>query len=160
MCRFFWSSKKEGSSCKKTIRPNKKKAAPNKKKTTPNKPKAMLNKKKAAPKKQSTISEKEEQRKQQLRDGTKSLKLWLKKKCSIVKWHKSDKAKQSIFPDLEDRLRRKDAWVAYAAFCDAKGFVKLMERGEDAFKWQLIKQKGISPGKDQYGHWYNIRFKS
>ena len=115
------------------------------------------NKKKATPKKQSTFSEKEEQRKQQLKDGTKSLKLWLKEKCTIIKWHKSSKAKQSTFPDLEDRLRRQDAWDAYAAFCDAKGFTKLMERGQDAFKWQLIEQKGISPGKDQFGHWYNIR---
>ena len=142
--------------------PNKKKAAPRKKtpnKKTPNK--KMPNKKKAAPKKSttSTISEKEQQRKQQLKEGTKSLKLWLKKKCSIVKWHKSNKAKQSTFPDIKDRLRRQNAWDAYAAFCDAKGLVKLMERGEDAFKWQLIKQKGISPGKDQFGHWYNIRLK-
>ena len=94
------------------------------------------------------------------KDGTKSLKLWLKEKCTIIKWHKSSKAKQSTFPDINDRLRRQDAWDAYAGFCDAKGFTKLMERGEDAFKWRLIEQKGISPGKDQYGHWYNIRFKS
>ena len=73
------------------------------------------------PRRQSTISEKEEQRKQQLKDGTKSLKLWLKEKCIIVKWHKSSKAKQSTFPDINDRLRRQDAWDAYAAFCDAKG---------------------------------------
>ena len=137
---------------KKTNRHMKKKAAPNKK----NGPR----KKNAAPKKQSTFSEKEEQRTQQLKDGTKSLKLWLKEKCIIVKWHKSSKAKQSTFPDINDRLRRQDAWDAYAAFCDAKGFTKLMERGQDVFKWRLIEQKGISPGKDQYGHWYNIRFKS
>ena len=141
-----------GTLVKKTNRHMKKKAAPNKK----NGPR----KKNAAPKKQSTFSEKEEQRKQQLKDGTKSLKLWLKEKCIIVKWHKSSKAKQSTFPDINDRLRRQDAWDAYAAFCDAKGFTKLMERGQDVFKWRLIEQKGISPGKDQYGHWYNIRFKS
>jgi len=150
-----------GTLVKKTNRHMKKKAAPNKKngprkkKAAPNKRKVMH--KKAAPKKHTTTNE---QRKQQLKDGTKSLKLWLKEKCIIVKWHKSDKAKQSTFPDINDRLRRQDAWDAYAAFCDAKGFTKLMERGQDAFKWRLIEQKGISPGKDQYGHWYNIRFKS
>jgi hypothetical protein len=148
---------------KKTNRHMKKKAAPNKKngprkkKAAPSKRKVMH--KKAAPKKPTT-STTNEQRKQQLKDGTKSLKLWLKEMCIIVKWHKFDKAKQSTFPDINDRLRRQDAWDAYAGFCDAKGFTKLMERGQDAFKWQLIEQKGISPGKDQFGHWYNIRFKS
>ena len=73
----------------------KKKAAPNKK----NGPR----KKNAAPKKQSTFSEKEEQRKQQLKDGTKSLKLWLKEKCIIVKWHKSDNHYKtfSCFPEAQ-----------------------------------------------------------
>ena len=104
--------------------------------------------------------EKEEMRKQQLKDGTKSLKRWLKEKCNIIKWHKSVKAKRSKFPNDTDKLRRKKAWGAYAAFCDANGLVKLMERGKDAFKWKLRAQKGISPGKDQFGHWYNIRLKS
>ena len=139
---------------KKKAAPNKKNG-PRKKNAAPNKKKATPSKKKATPKKPKT-STTNEQRKQQLKDGTKSLKLWLKKKCSIVKWHKSNKAKQSTFPDINDRLRRQDAWDAYAAFCDAKGFTKLMERGQDAFKWQLIEQKGISPGKDQFGHWYTF----
>ena len=104
--------------------------------------------------------EKEEMRKQQLKDGTKSLKRWLKEKCNIIKWHKAVKAKRSKFPNDTDKLRRKKAWGAYAAFCDVNGLVKLMERGKDAFKWKLRAQKGISPGKDQFGHWYNIRLKS